>query len=140
MDILIPKRIIFMLSVFLILALLTGHALYGELDNDYSIEELMNLPADLSLNFVVTRITRQSGRDNIFHIAIDLSGGSTNRDTFYRLTYFIDGRFISEETISLPYEIKRDYRGLRKGKHLLTFVLVDQQKRIGRATKEIKVR
>ena len=67
--------------------------------------------------------------------------GTDDNSSLYTIIYYIDGRPIEVfENKTLPFNLKRDCRGLSKGAHTLSIKLVDQNEKVGIRSIKIQVK
>jgi len=67
--------------------------------------------------------------------------GTNDKSSLYIIVYYIDGIPIEVlENKTLPFILKRDYRGLSKGAHTLSIKLVDQNEKVGIGSIKILVK
>lgn len=136
---------------FVALFLLVGLGLFATAqaqdDETYIMGDIETLPADFPLEVAVSSGTGGTAGGNpvvdgicTFHVSrSDGSAGDTS--AFYDISLFEDGQF-SElyKGRSLPFTLKRNYRGIIDGTYAINFVAKDASGTIGKGQVTIEVR
>lgn len=116
-------------------------------DETYIMGDVETLPADFPLGVTVSPGAGGTARgvpviDGICTFQVSRSdGASRDASVFYDISLFEDGQF-SElfKGRSLPFTLKRNYRGIIDGTYAITFVAKDDSGTIGKGQITIEVR
>ena len=88
----------------------------------------------LSINLTLLKEPEdQRGTDvtNIYNIKVDYTSPESVQNQIYDAAYFVDGRLAEEfKSRSLPFTLKRNFKGLVSGTHEIKIEILDSQEQV----------
>jgi len=142
------KNVLGILAVFTLCLSFNVFTAYCEnrTDEEYIMGDIRTLPADFYLNIEVS-VEQGNEYENavniIDNICIFQVNPTDNRSSslVYDISLFEDGVFSGMyQKCSLPFMLKRNYRGIKDGDYRVTFVARDETGKIGKGSVTIRVR
>lgn len=108
-------------------------------DESYIMGDINTLPADFYLNVNIEG-NAANIVDKLCTFKIERADNAMENSR-YDISFFKQGSFVRMyQNQSLPFTMKRNYRGIKDGDYLLTFVAKDKNGKTGKGSITLKVR